>query len=62
MWDYCKHRSRSVEIVYKSSEEKEILTQAYFPYNPDLEVWYRIHIICNYIIITDSEKVCTTTH
>lgn len=38
MWDYCKHRSRSVEIVYKSSEEKEILTQAYFPYDPDLEV------------------------
>ena len=38
MWHYCEHRSRSVEIVYKSSEEKEILTQAYFPYDPDLEV------------------------
>lgn len=37
MW-YCEHRTRSVEIVYRSSEGKETLTQAYFPYDSDLHV------------------------
>lgn len=35
---YCEHSTRSVEIVYRSSEGKETLTQAYFPYDPDLHV------------------------
>ena len=36
MWRYCEHRSRSIEIIYKPKKGKEILSRAYFPYNPDL--------------------------
>ena len=30
MWDYCQHESRSVEVVYKPNEGKEILNCVYF--------------------------------
>ena len=34
MWQHCKKWSRTVEISYKPNHDTEILTQAYFPYNP----------------------------
>ena len=34
MWQYCEIWSRSVEIVYKTKNGEEILTRAYFPYDP----------------------------
>ena len=34
MWQHCKKWSRAVEITYKPKHDTEILTQAYFPYNP----------------------------
>ena len=43
MWNYCEHRSKSVEIVYKLSEEKETVTQVYFPYDPNLHVRLQLY-------------------
>jgi inositol 1,4,5-triphosphate receptor type 1 len=34
MWQYCQLWSRSVEVVYKAKSGMDILTQAYFPYDP----------------------------
>ena len=34
MWQYCEVWSRSIEIVYKAKSGKQILTRAYFPYDP----------------------------
>ena len=43
MWQHCRKWSRTVEISYKPKHDTstEILTQAYFPYNP--HVSYSFH-------------------
>ncbi|XP_019860384.1 PREDICTED: inositol 1,4,5-trisphosphate receptor-like isoform X2 [Amphimedon queenslandica] len=38
MWKCCEQWSRSVEIVYKLNEDKDIVTRAYFPFTPHLHI------------------------
>lgn len=33
-WEKCETESNSVEVVYKNSNEKEILTKVYFQFSP----------------------------
>ena len=33
-WDFCKERSRSVEVCYKNMDEVKILTRVHFQFDP----------------------------
>ena len=35
-WDDIEPLSRSIEVVYYTKEQKEILTRAYFPLDPNV--------------------------
>ena len=34
MWENCRAWSKSIEVVYRANKEEEILTRAYFHYDP----------------------------
>ena len=34
MWEDIEPWSRSIEVVYHTQDQKEILTQVYFPFDP----------------------------
>lgn len=40
MWQHCEKWSTSVEIVYKTQNDKQILTRAFFPYDPHVSNQY----------------------
>ncbi len=43
-WDFCKEKSRSIEVVYRDEDlEEEVLTRVHF--NVNIEV-YLVHETC----------------
>ena len=40
MWQYCESWSTSIEINYKTQDDKEILTQAFFSYDPHVNSFF----------------------
>ena len=34
VWDFCAHRSKSVEIYYKNMDGDKILTRIHFQFDP----------------------------
>ena len=36
MWQDVKMWSRSIEVIYHTEEQKEILTRVYFPFDPQV--------------------------
>ena len=40
MWEHCESWSTSVEINYKTQNDKEILTRAFFPYDPHVSFYF----------------------
>ena len=36
--DFCKKRSKTIEVIYKNDEGESIHTSVSFPYHPDVSV------------------------
>ncbi|XP_019858828.1 PREDICTED: inositol 1,4,5-trisphosphate receptor-like protein A isoform X2 [Amphimedon queenslandica] len=53
MWEYCRHRSRSVEIAYKN----DTVTQAYFSYDPKIHIKDKSYIQSQIKRSTPQEKL-----
>ena len=39
VWKHVSDFSRSIEINYKTKDNKEILTRVYFPFDPSVSTW-----------------------
>ena len=39
LWKHVSDSSRSIEINYKTKDNKEILTRVYFPFDPSVSTW-----------------------
>lgn len=52
VWDFCKNRSRSVEVFYRNMDGDKILTRLHFQFHPE------VSIVCVHVWVCGCVCVC----
>ena len=55
-WQFCKERSKSIEVKYENMEHEQVLTKVHFQYDPGVSTDLNIIVLCS---IADTTCMCS---